>query len=94
MFTTEEKLSRLRKIDKPSAIWLWHEKTLAKLQARILDFKKGEMNMDRQIDEMQESIVNVLGEIEVLVIENKKEKALELLRRTKKELSDDCESNR
>ena len=92
MFTTEEKLSQLRKIDKPSAIWLWHEETLAKLQARILDFKKGEMNMDKQIDEIQESIVNVLGEIEVLVIEDKKEKALELLRRTKKELVDDYQS--
>lgn len=41
MFTTEEKLSRLRKIDKPSAIWLWHEETLAKLQARLLSLKKG-----------------------------------------------------
>lgn len=48
--------------------------------------------MDKQIDEMQESIANVLGEIEVLVIENKKEEALELIRRTKKELSGDCES--
>ncbi len=50
--------------------------------------------MDKQIDEIQESIVNVLGEIEVLVIEDKKDEALELLRRTKKELSDDHESNR
>ena len=50
--------------------------------------------MDKQIDEMQKSIVKVLGEIEVLIIEDKKEEALELIRRTKKELSDDCESDR
>lgn len=50
--------------------------------------------MDKQIDEMQESIVKVFGEIEVLIIEGKKEEALELIRKTKKELSDDCESDR
>ncbi len=50
--------------------------------------------MDKQIDEIQESIAKILGEIEVLVIEDKKEQALELIRRTKKELSDDCESDR
>lgn len=50
--------------------------------------------MNKQIDEIQESIAKVLGEIEVLVIEDKKEQALELIRRTKKELSDDCESDR
>ncbi len=48
--------------------------------------------MDKQIDEMQQSIAQTLGEIELLVIEDKKEKekALDLIRTTKKELSDDC----
>lgn len=50
--------------------------------------------MDKQIDEIQQSIVQVLGEIEVLVIEDQKDKALELIQRTKKELSDDCKSDR
>lgn len=50
--------------------------------------------MDKQIDEMQQSIAKILGEIEVLIIENKKEEALNLIRQTKKELSDDCESDR
>ncbi len=50
--------------------------------------------MDRQINEMQASIVNVIGEVEVLIIEDKKEEALKVLRQLKKELSDDCESDR
>lgn len=50
--------------------------------------------MSKQIDEIQESIVKILGEIEVLVIEGKKEQTLELIRRTKKELSGDYESDR
>lgn len=50
--------------------------------------------MSKQIDEMQESIAKILGEIEVLVIEDKKEQSLELIRRTKKELSGDYESDR
>lgn len=48
--------------------------------------------VEKQIDEMQQSLVQVLGEIELLVIEDKKDKALELIRRTKKELSDDYDS--
>lgn len=50
--------------------------------------------MSKQIDEIQESIVKIFGEIEVLLIEDNKKEALELIRRTKKELSDDCESDR
>lgn len=50
--------------------------------------------MDKQIDEMQQSMAKVLGEIELLVIEDNKDKALELIQRTKKELSDDCEIDR
>lgn len=50
--------------------------------------------MDKQIDEIQKSIANVLGEVEVLILEDKTEEALQLIRRTKKELSDDCESDR
>lgn len=50
--------------------------------------------MSKQIDEIQESIAKIFGEIEVLLIEDNKEEALELIRRTKKELSDDCESDR
>lgn len=41
MFTSEEKLRRLRKIDKCLSIWLWHEETLATLRARLLSLKKG-----------------------------------------------------
>lgn len=41
IFTTQEELKELRKIDKPLAIHLWHEETLAKLQARLLSLKKG-----------------------------------------------------
>lgn len=40
--------------------------------------------MDKQIDEMQQSMAKVLGEIELLVIEDNKDKALELIRTTKK----------
>lgn len=40
MFTKEEKLNRLRKTDKCLAIHLWHEETLAKLQARLLNLRK------------------------------------------------------
>lgn len=50
--------------------------------------------MANQIDEMQQSIVKILGEIQILVIEDKKEEALRLIGQTKKELSDDCESDR
>lgn len=50
--------------------------------------------MDKQIDEMQQSMAKVLGEIELLVIEDNKDKALELIQRTKKELSDDCKIDR
>ena len=41
MFTSKEKLKRLRKTNKCLSIWLWHEETLATLQARLLSLKKG-----------------------------------------------------
>ncbi len=47
---------------------------------------------DIQIKEMQESIVNILGDIETKIIENKIDKALELIRQTKKELVCDYQS--
>lgn len=42
MFTTKEKLETLRNKDKLVAIHLWHEETLASMQARLLNLKKGE----------------------------------------------------
>lgn len=41
MFTKKEDLNKLRKINKPLAIHLWHEETLATMQARLLSLKKG-----------------------------------------------------
>lgn len=41
MFTSKEKLEQLRKTNKPLAIHLWHEETLATMQARLLSLKKG-----------------------------------------------------
>lgn len=40
MFTSEEKLRRLRKTDKCLSIWLWHEETLASMIARVLSIKR------------------------------------------------------
>lgn len=47
---------------------------------------------DIQIKEMQESIANIIGDIETKIIENKIDEALELLRQTKKELVTDYQS--
>lgn len=40
MFTSKEELNELRKVDKCLSIHLWHEETLAKLQARLLNLRK------------------------------------------------------
>lgn len=40
MFTKKEDLQKLRSIDRSLAIWLWHEETLASMQARLLSIKK------------------------------------------------------
>lgn len=50
--------------------------------------------MDRQIDEIQESLANICGEIETYIIEEKYDKARQLANKTKKELSGDYQSNR
>lgn len=47
---------------------------------------------DIQIQEMQESIANILGDIETKIIESKTNEALELIRQTKKELVTDSQS--
>lgn len=47
---------------------------------------------DIQIQEMQKSIVNILGDIETKIIESKTNEALELIRQTKKELVTDSQS--
>ena len=47
---------------------------------------------DIQIQEMQQSIANVLANIETKIIENKTREALELIRQTKKELVRDYQS--
>jgi len=47
---------------------------------------------DIQIQEMQQSIVNILGDVETKIIENKIDEALALLRQTKKELVTDYQS--
>lgn len=40
MFTSKEELEKLRKTNKPLAIHLWHEETLAAMQIRLLSLKK------------------------------------------------------
>lgn len=40
MFTSKEKLNKLRKSDKCLAIYLWHEETLATMRARYLSLKE------------------------------------------------------